>query len=136
MGNKNILYACLGIIAIALFIYIMGRRSIKKQAPKDVKLPADTQGVNVPKNWNPGPFTDALEQEIYGHGLRDAQPYNDVLALSNSQLAAIHNDWNKRYYTEDNETLRTAIEAEKTTWNYSWTTASGAVIERLKSLGL
>jgi hypothetical protein len=135
LANKPF-QAVVGAILLLLLVYWLGRRSWRKEAPKDVKLPSDIQGEGTPTNWNPGAYTDALRNELYGWGLRSAKPYNDVLALSNSQVVAIHNDWNRRYHYEYKETLRQAIEKEKTVWNYSWVTAAGALIDRLKSLGL
>lgn len=124
------------VLVIILTIYFLGKHAGKKYVPKEVPLPADTQPGEM-KNFNPGTYTDAVKDELYGFGFRSAGPYNELLTLSNSQFVAVYNDWNKRYFEKHNETLPGAIKAEMgTVWNYSWVTAVGAVLERCSKLGL
>lgn len=123
------------ILVIILVIYYKGKSAGKKYAPDPVTLPSDTQGNNVPANWNPGTITDALEQDVYGYGLHNIAPYRDALKLSNSQLVAVHNDWNQRKYSKHQETLRQAIAVEF----YTQGTVRGAartLEDRLETLGL
>lgn len=131
---KTVIGIVVTIIIIIAVIYILGRRSIKKQIPKDVELPSDTQPGGQ-TNFNPGPYTDAVYEDITEIiGTRDSLPYQALLSLSNTQLVAVYNDWNQRYYTKLKETLTQAISKEYTIWNYSWTSVAGTLIDRLKSL--
>lgn len=131
---KTVIGIVVSIIIIITVIYILGRRSIKKQIPKDVELPSDTQAGGQ-TNFNPGPFTDAVYEDITEIiGTRDSVPYQNLLGLSNSQLVAVYNDWNQRYYSKVKQTLTQAIADEMTIWNYSWVTVAGTLIERLKGL--
>jgi hypothetical protein len=131
---KTGLIVMVSIIIIIVIVYILGRRSIKKQIPKEVELPSDTQSGNS-SNFNPGPYTDAIYEDITEiFGTRDSKPYQDLLGLSNTQLVAVYNDWNQRYYSKSKETLTQAIAKETTIWNYSWLSVAGTLINRLKSL--
>lgn len=121
------------IIIIIAIIYFKGRRDGKKYVPEMVKLPVDT---NTSSTFNPGPYTDALKNDLYGYGLRNAKPYQDLLTLSNTQFVAVYNDWNKRYFSKWKETLPQAIKAEWPSWNHSWASAASAVLERFQTLSL
>jgi hypothetical protein len=137
---KSTLIIIIVVLVILVSIFLLGRYKGKKYVPKEVSLPSDTQPINgggVSTSFNPGPYTDAIASDVYDFfSLHSSQPYNDVLALSNTQVVAIYNDWNKRYFSKHNETLPAAIKAESTGWNYSWVTATGALITRLTKLGL
>lgn len=139
--SEWIIIIALIIIAIVI-IYFMGRKQGKKYTPDDVDLPPDTQPVGTDgsslSTWNPGPITDAIAADLSEFwGSHDAQPYNDALALSNSQLVAVYNDWNHRYFNDfDQKTLIGAIQDDWTAWNYSWATATSTLVQKLKSLGL
>lgn len=138
MGNLKV-YIIVGliIIAILLAVFFIGKYKGKQYAPDTVKLPSDTQGTSVPSNWNPGTITDALHYDLYCKAcFRNTQPYIDASALSNSQVVAVHNDWNQRYFSENKETLRQAMDAEFTAFNSAADTAMGILKEKLKSLGL
>jgi hypothetical protein len=123
------------LLVMVLGVYFLGRKSGKKYVPDEVELPPDTQPGGA-TNFNPGPVTDAIYRDIYSWGLRSTQPYRDALNLSNSQLVAVYNDWNKRYFQKDKETLPQAIAGERTLWNYDWTITAGALLSRFKSLNL
>jgi hypothetical protein len=134
---KNTVLTVLLIGGFIWLIYYLGRRSWLKEQPKDVELPGDVQPVGQGSSFNPGAYTDALERDIYGKlSTRSSKPYNDVLALSNSQVVAIHNDWNKRYYHKHKETIYQALSREYTIWNLFWLNAAGALMARLASLNL
>lgn len=138
MGNLKV-YIIVGLIIVAILVavFLIGRHKGKQYTPSTVKLPSDTQGIAVPSNWNPGTITDAIHYDVYCKVcFRSTQPYTDAAALSNSQLVAVHNDWNQRYFSENKETLRQAIEAEYSALNSAASTAMGIVTDKLKSLGL
>jgi len=138
MGNLKV-YIIVGLIvlAIVLAIFFFGRYKGKQYTPDTVQLPPDTQGLSTPSNWNPGTITDALHADLYSvFALRNYQIYDDTAALSNSQLVAVHNDWNKRYFNEEKETLRQAIDAEVTAFDTGLRARMNIVKDRLKTLGL
>jgi hypothetical protein len=134
---KNIVIALIVTVIIVLIIYFVGKRAGKKYIPSSVDLPSDTPtGGNY--TFNPGPYTDALYQDIYEKvGLRNKQAYTDFLNLGNSQIVAVYNDWNKRYYSEDNETLTQAIDGEYFGISiYDWTSIKSQILSRLAALNL
>jgi hypothetical protein len=139
MSTKAILITVGVIILIIIAIFLLGKYKGKQWTPEAVKLPTDIQPNYVTGNseWNPGPITESIYDELNGFSPRDSTPYNNALALSNSQLVAVNNDWNKRKFKDfDNQTIRQALAKEYTIWNYSWVSATSTLVDRLKSLGL
>lgn len=103
----------LAIIITAIVIYYFGKKAGQAVAPKTVTLPGDIIGPGG-NQFNPGPYTDGMYNDIYG-GLftpRDSTPYANALNLSDSQLVAVYNDWNNRYWAKDNETIIDALNGE------------------------
>lgn len=130
---KNKKYILIGVVVLVVGYYIY--RQGKKYVPKDVVLPPDIQPGGA-TNFNAGSFTDAVYDDVYCYFcLHSATPYNNILTLSNSELVAVYNDWNKRYFSKDNETLVAALLKESSI-NQIWLNAVKNVIERYKSLGL
>lgn len=133
---KKTLIAILIILAIGVIIYFVGKGAGKKYVPDDIVIPPDTQAPGTPGIYNPGPATDAIYEdldEIWGY--HESGPYIAANKLSNSQLAAIYNDWNKRYAKDfDSKTIIQAMEDESTVWNVAWTTIVGQLINRFKTL--
>lgn len=123
------------LITIIIIIIVVYKYKHKYVAAKDVQLPSDTQAGGI-TTWNAGQYTDAIYNDLNDvASLHDSKPYTDALSLSNSQVVAIYNDWNDRYKSKfNNKDLISAIEGDFTIWNYSWATAAGNLVERLKSL--
>jgi len=124
------------IVAIIVILYLLYRAYKNRYVPaKDVQLPSDTQAGGI-TTWNPGQYTDSIFEDLDEvAGVHEAKPYTEALNLSNSQMVAIYNDWNSRYKSKfDNKDIIAAIEGEWTVWNYSWTTAAGNFITRMKTL--
>lgn len=133
---KSIAIVILIILVIVAVIYFLGRRAGKKQTPQEVELPSDIQPNEI-VSFNPGPYTDAIFEDVNEtFGFRDAEPYNQALGLSNTQLVAVYNDWNQRYFNKVGKSLTKAIQDETTLWNYSFISAAKTLIDRLKSLKL
>lgn len=139
MGNvfKNkwfwIVVVVLGII---LFIYFSGRAAGRKFVPKDVIIPSDTQPIGSTGNFNPGPYTDAVYNDINTFLPHSTAPYDDLIKLSNSQLVAVYNDWSQRYYSKSNETMVQALKGESSLFNVAWVYGVDAVLKRFASLNL
>lgn len=135
-NNLSLTWKIVIIVIIIIVIYLI-YRSYKNRyvQAKDVVLPPDTQGGNI-TNWNPGQYTDAIYNDLNDTvSFHSAQPYTDVLGLSNSQTVAIYNDWNDRYKSKfDNKDLISAMEGDFTIWNYSWYTAISTLHNKLKIL--
>ena len=110
---KSVIITIFLIVLFLVAIYFAGKWSASTPRPKEVKLPADLD-EDSGKYWNPGPITDGLYEDIYAgpFSTRNVKPYRDALQLSNSKLAAVMNDWNRRYFKKDNETLSDAISGE------------------------
>lgn len=135
---RNIVIGIIIVIVVVLIIYFWGKRNGKKYTPKDVTLPADTQGTGVPLNWNPATITDDIHEDLDEIvGVHSAIPYENAITLSNSQLVAVWNDWNHRYFNDfGNKNIVQAIKSETSLWNYDWALATKALVERYASLGL
>lgn len=136
---KPILITFVAVLAVALIIYFAGKKAGKATLPQEVKLPSDTQNQNRQENptFNPGPYTDAIYQDIYEVlGMHNKAPYVELLKLSNTELVAVYNDWNKRYYSKDKETIVQAIKGEWTIWNFESDIRMKSVVDRYNALGL
>lgn len=150
---KFLIITIIIILAIVWAIYYFGKEEGSKYVPNDIVIPPDLQpntstidenGNVVPITYttpqgtifNPGPYTDAIFRDLDCiFCFHDAGPYNDAMALSNSQLAAIYNDWNQRYSEKfDKQTLIQALEGDFSTWNLVWEHTLQDLVIRLKSI--
>ena len=135
--NKGIVITIFIILVIIGVIYYLGKGAGKKYVPNDIVIPPDTQSSGSPSVFNPGPYTDAIHEDLDEiWGVHEAKPYAAANKLSNSQLAAIYNDWNKRYAKDfDSKTIIQAIEDEKTILIFSdWAVVAGQLVNRFKTL--
>jgi hypothetical protein len=126
------------IIAAALlgFVYWYGRRSISDTMKYDHPLP--NSGTGIPANWSATAvrFADDLHGIIDGvftlSGAKD-RVCSTVLALTNDQITAIYNAYNRKYCTDSASTLTRDLDGE---W---WRPSSGVLgdlVNKLKSLNL
>lgn len=101
-------------VAVAYAIYSIESKGGKATAGTTNLQTVNAQGETVSYQFNPRPYTDRLKETIYSNfGIfSDAKPYKDMLALKGAEIIAIAQDWNNRYYQEDNESLLQAINAE------------------------
>lgn len=113
------------IFIVVLIVSFFSLRWIYREftKPEEEKIPDDTQGGGGGSGSGGSSNTgvsdsqitiivDAIYKDIYSWGTRNAKPYSDLLALSNSDFVRAYNDWNNRYFKEDGETLRMAINNE------------------------
>lgn len=106
------------LIAIAYAIYDMETKGGKVSAgTKNLETTVTDAYGNVSTTtyqFNPRPYTDRLKETInsWAFGLSDAKPYHDLLALKNSEIVAVAQDWNDRFFREKQETLLQAINGE------------------------
>lgn len=121
---------------IIAIIYFVGRGQGRKYVPNDIVIPPDTQQSGTPGMYNPGPATDAIFEDLDEVvGVHETEPYVAAMKLSNSQLAAIYNDWNQRYAKDfKGKTIIQAINGEFTVWNYDWAVIAGQLVNRFRTL--
>jgi hypothetical protein len=126
-------------IAVIAVIWYWAYHSGKKYVPKDVELPGDTSSGGT--TFNPRKYTDAIADDLYtylGALSHSATPYLEANKLSNSQLAAVWNDWNHRYFEKHNEDLMQAIQADSgidtVLYTSDWVIATRMLKNRLKSI--
>lgn len=133
---KGIIITAIIIGGIVWAIWYFGKKAGQKYVPDNIVIPPDLQAPGTPDKFNPGPYTDALFRDLDCiFCMHNEKPYKDALTLSNSQLAAIYNDWNKRYASEfDGMTIIQAIYDERAFYNPPWATVSDALAKRFKSL--
>ena len=124
------------VAALLGFVYWYGRRSISDTLKYDHPLP--NSGSGIPKNWDAQAvlFADNLNGVIEGvftlSGAKD-RVCATVLALTNDQITAVYNAYNRKYCTESATTLTRDLNGE------FWRPASGVLgdlVTKLKSLNL
>lgn len=124
-----------GIIILAILFVIVYKKG-KLWRPDDVKLPPDTQPGGA-TNFNPGPYTEAVWKDLDCiFCTHDAAPYEALMKLSNSQLVSVYNDWNKRYFNKNNETIIQAMNGDWSGWNLNWEHTLKDALLRFESLNL
>lgn len=134
--NSGIIITILIVLAVTGIIWYFAKRSGKKYVPKDIVIPPDTQPNGTSGVYNPGPITDGIYEDLDEViGVHESEPYTAAMKLSNSQLAAVYNDWNQRYAKDfDNKTIIQAIEGDFSAWNLSWASVVDNLLIRLRSL--
>lgn len=134
---KMLIISIVFILIIVGIIYYVGKHAGKKYVPDDIIIPGDLHNPGDPKTFNPGPYTDAIHYDLSCYFcVHSPTPYSSAMKLSNSQLAAVYNDWNKRYSEKfDHQTLIQAIQSEFTILpGNPWGQATADFVARLKSI--
>lgn len=134
--NSGLIITIVIILIIVGIIYYVGKHAGTKYKPMDIVIPPDIQAPGTPGIYNPSPITDAIYEDVSEKfGVHETEPYAAALKLSNSQLAAVYNDWNQRYSEKfDHKTIIQAIQGEYTIWNYDWKIITGQLVNRFKTL--
>lgn len=137
--HKGLIITIIVIMVIIAIIFFVGKKAGGKYVPNDILIPQDTQAPGTPLNYNPGPVTDAIYEdldEVWGY--HSLAPYESALKLSNSQLAAVYNDWNKRYAEKfDGKTIIQAMEDDFSiipSYSIQWRATRDALVLRFRSL--
>lgn len=134
-------WVIIAIIVLLIIIYIAYRQG-KSYRPGAVKLPPDIQGNSGNSGgglFDPTQYTDDIWTDIDCiFCFHDPAPYNKALTLSNTQLVAIWNDWNRRYYEKaGNKNFCQSIDGEGGyTSSQAWYNAARTLHDRFISLGL
>jgi hypothetical protein len=120
------------IAAVVLaFVYWYGRNSISDKNKYDHPLP--NSGSGIPANWDATAvkFADDLHGIIDGlftlSGLKD-RVCSSVLALTNDQITAVYNVYNRKYCVGSSATLTRDLQDE---W---WRPSSGKLGELVTKL--
>ncbi|MGI4862469.1 MAG: hypothetical protein ACRYFZ_00985 [Janthinobacterium lividum] len=123
-------------VAVLGLVYWYGRRSISDTLKYDHPLP--NSGSGIPTNWSATAvkFADDLHGIIDGlftlSGAKD-RVCSQVLALTDDQITAIYNAYNRKYCTDSSATLTRDLDGE------FWRPVSGKLgdlVSKLKSLNL
>lgn len=124
------------ILIVAGIIYYVGKKAGSKYKPSDIVIPNDLQAPGTPNLYNPAPITDAIFEDLDERfGVHESEPYEAAMKLSNSQLAAVYNDWNKRYSSKfDNKTIIQALDGDFSVWNITWEHLVQNLITRFQTL--
>jgi hypothetical protein len=119
-------------IAVIAVIWYWAYHSGKKYVPKDVVLPVDSNTGD--QTFNPGKYTDIVYNQVYGFIMfaHNNELLQSVANLSDSQLVAVYNDWSKRYFEKDKETMTQALEGEVWPGDPSWSAIKDGIVSRLK----
>lgn len=142
-ADKNTAILAIVVVAgVAGFAYYWYRQGAKK--PTIAGLPADQQAgggsSNVPSN---NARLEQISEQIYRDGKgfnifgnHDEVPYQDALALSNTDFVQLYNIWNSLHQAEFSETLKGFIEDQ---WAIPYTpfdTAKSAILKKFDTLDL
>jgi hypothetical protein len=130
------------IIAILLYVYLKGKKAGKEKATEDLREDLKTEVkdniIMSPDGnpWNPKVITDRLYRDIYSSVFtpRDVDVYKILVSMDDDRIKAVHNDWLDRYFYEDNETLKVAINGETTL--AEWGDLKDSILAKFTNLGL
>ena len=98
--NKKVLIG-VGILLVILFIYFSGKKSGKdknRKPPKPAPLPNNGQGI--PQGWSPSGPAIRLHSAMEGWGTDYEAIWNALTGLTNDQLAAVKNEFDRRFHQE------------------------------------
>lgn len=129
---RVLLVALIGGFVVSYIIVSQVTRAIYMTGPAEIPTGADGQ------NYNALPLAQRLYDDITEWiGFRDDSPYKEALTLSDGQLIALHNAWNKNFYGRvGGKTLYQAIEGENGGWFLDFATIREQLLDRLQRLGL
>ncbi|HTN47196.1 MAG TPA: hypothetical protein VL098_12680 [Flavipsychrobacter sp.] len=115
-------------------IYILTSR-ITKMIYESGPAPLPTGGGC--DGFDPKPYTDAVHEDIYSSFWvsRKHQPYKDLLSLADCQLIKVWNDWNNRYFSEDKQNLKQALDDEIAN-DVTFPVLRSQIFERFKRLNI
>lgn len=129
---KELVIFSLIVAAVAWFVASQIMYLISKLPPPNPKDPPNDNNINGSDPFfNPKPITDGLYEDIdywlFFSGNRNADPYNQLAALSDINLLGVYKDWNSRYYSKRSQTLVQAMQGEY----YAFGSLSGTVTDIL-----
>lgn len=100
-----------------LLSYILARQATRlitniTDQPPQIDVPVGVGG-SVPSGFDAEGWAKLLRDDVYTiFATRNTELYQQVAAMNESQLAAIGNAWNRLFFSEHQESLPQAIEAE------------------------
>lgn len=138
MNPRLILYSSIAGIALILVFFFIGKSYGKSIPPKPVTLPNDNgSSTGQAPDIKIMQITDALKEDIYSWFTRDSAPYVELMGLSDTDFVRVYNDWNARYFSKDNQTLKQAIEGEfLSSTSFTFYNLKPQLMERFQRLSL
>ena len=133
LANKP-LQIVLIVAALAVGIYWYGQRSGEEKRKLNPDLPDN--GSGIPHGWNPDVRATALYDVMSGvftlTATKEAE-WATCMTLTNDQLTAVYGAFNRRYCSDDDQTLTSWIKWEGGAYFGS---VKDAFLHRLRSLNL
>jgi hypothetical protein len=138
MNPRLILYSIIAGIVLILVFFFIGKSYGKSIPPGKVPLPDDNgNSTGQASDSKIMRITDDLKEDIYSWFTRDSAPYVELMGLSDTDFVRVYNDWNARYYSKDNQTLKQAIEGEfLSSTSFTFYNLKPQLMERFSRLGL
>jgi hypothetical protein len=135
-----ILIVVIVVIGFIVFIYFIGRRSAKvkiEQVPLPTDQPNGSQ-INSSDASHVRQISQAIHDDLSGisWGFHNAQPYNDMLSLSDTLFVAVYNDFNNLFSAENDGTMRDWLKSDYAWIGSTWSTVVNSVLLRMDKLGL
>ena len=143
MTTKKTGYIVLGGLALiagtAWYFYRQGQKK-----PTIAGLPTDTQAgggsSSIPSD---NARIESISERIYRDGAgfnvfanHDEQPYQDALALSNTDFVQLYNIWNSLHQAEFSETLKGFINDQWSVPYSPFATIKESILQRMDTLDL
>lgn len=107
---------------LAIFHFLKKGLTNPQAQPQKYSYTDPETGETKTVSFAPEPHTDALRNAIYDYQPwlnwvgRDMTPFTNFLNMEDGKFVAICTDWNKRWKSDGNETLRVAIQGESLPW--------------------
>lgn len=141
MNQRLIFYSIIAGLALILIFFFIGKSFGRSIPPAMVPLPNDpgsgTGATGSLSDANIRLITDALHEDINSWFTRDSAPYIDLMALSDTDFVRVYNDWNSRYFNDNKETLKQAIEGEwLSATSFTFYNLKPQLMQRFERLGL
>jgi hypothetical protein len=142
--SKGITWVILAGLALLGFVYFSGKSAGKRKVPKDTELPNAGSGIPVigtdqngkKISWSPNAIVSDLFDALNGSFVMAAtkeELFIRMLDLTDDQLTAVYNKFDKDHYDKDNGTMTQWIKDE---FNVSIGSVRDELVRRLQNLRL
>jgi hypothetical protein len=129
---------------LILFIYFKGKADAKDKELFENPLPNSGDGIPItgrdengkPISWDPTPLAHELENVLSGvmtWAYEKERTFQKLTVLTNDQLTALYNTFNKLFYDKSGETMTDWIANE---FNVATTSVRKDIVTRLRNLNL
>lgn len=127
------------VIIYKFYSYVKSKVGAGKQYPVISDTPSNPIYGTNSQNFDPQPLTDELHEDINCiFCIRNDSIYKKLAQLSTQELMTVYNDWQARYYSENNESMVAAMDGEQYGNDIFNSTGANSktIIARLRAVGM